>query len=526
MRGLRVALLGKPGSAKASMSVILSAMYGCDRIKAADIITGDAREEIQNLRAKIAETDIERGFILEGFPMTKAQADEMERQGLEIDLVLQLERTDAEARSFMEGRQLDPVSGLAFHPELRPCPLPDSEAKRLQPHPPPADIDTSLKGYNKQLTAIRRHFSDVLSVLETPLSTSLAQSAADAALLLDSICIVDFEGGGEVAVEQRVWQTRGDSEEEDQPARPHGSLYNHVKALNTYNTLDFLPFMVGKQRAGWARESFARILQQVQEEEKLDLFAFDWPGIGDGGSISLGNIGLNGKLLDSTVETRSDIVHQMMETLFEKGHIRGWRGEMQVVSAGFNQDPLLLLERGAVPYFGVAAYGTHINVLSVGEDGTKYVWIAKRAMDKPTYPGLLDQCVAGGQPQGLSLQENVVKECVEEADIPEEVAETAVPVGAVRYMYETRKGLSPKTLFCYDLVVPASFEPVNTDGEVESFRRMTLADAVDAVAKDPKAWKPNSALVMIHLAIRHGILNPDNEPDYLDIVSLLHTAPV
>jgi len=44
--------------------------------------------------------------------------------------------------------------------------------------------------------------------------------------------------------------------------------------------------------------------------------------------------------------------------------------------------------------------------------------------------------------------------------------------------------------------------------------------------QDPKAWKPNSALVMIHLAIRHGILNPDNEPDYLDIVSLLHTAPV
>lgn len=36
-----------------------------------------------------------------------------------------------------------------------------------------------------------------------------------------------------------------------------------AQALNTYNTLDFLPFMVGKQRAGWARESFARILQQV-----------------------------------------------------------------------------------------------------------------------------------------------------------------------------------------------------------------------------------------------------------------------
>mmetsp|Transcript_31185 Transcript_31185/g.62882 ORF Transcript_31185/g.62882 Transcript_31185/m.62882 type:complete len:217 (+) Transcript_31185:2-652(+) len=215
----------------------------------------------------------------------------------------------------------------------------------------------------------------------------------------------------------------------------------------------------------------------------------------------------------------------MMEALFEKGHLRGWRGEMQVVSSGFNQPPLLLLERGAVPYFGVAAYGTHVNVLSVDEAGNKHVWIAKRAMDKPTYPGLLDQCVAGGQPQGLSLQENVAKECVEEANIPEDVARTAVPVGAVRYMYETRKGLSPKTLFCYDLVVPHSFEPVNTDGEVESFQRMPLTEAVQAVAQDPKAWKPNSALVMIDLAVRHGVLNPDAHPDYLDIASLLHTAP-
>ena len=64
---------------------------------------------------------------------------------------------------------------------------------------------------------------------------------------------------------------------------------------------------------------------------------------------------------------------------------------MQVVSAGFNQEPQLLLERGAIPYFGVAAYGVHINVLCTSEDGTEYVWIGKRALTKPTYPGLLDQ---------------------------------------------------------------------------------------------------------------------------------------
>lgn len=46
------------------------------------------------------------------------------------------------------------------------------------------------------------------------------------------------------------------------------------------------------------------------------------------------------------------------------------------------------------------------------------------------------------------------------------LAGQARPASAVRYMYETRKGMSPKTLFCYDLMVPDSFVPVNQDGEV------------------------------------------------------------
>ena len=45
------------------------------------------------------------------------------------------------------------------------------------------------------------------------------------------------------------------------------------------------------------------------------------------------------------------------------------------------------------------------------------------------------------QPHGLSCQENVVKECGEEASIPAALASQAVPVGAVSYTSLQVKGL-------------------------------------------------------------------------------------
>jgi hypothetical protein len=43
------------------------------------------------------------------------------------------------------------------------------------------------------MLGVGRHFSDVYSVVETPLSTPLAESAAEAARLLNGICIMDWE---------------------------------------------------------------------------------------------------------------------------------------------------------------------------------------------------------------------------------------------------------------------------------------------------------------------------------------------
>lgn len=52
------------------------------------------------------------------------------------------------------------------------------------------------------------------------------------------------------------------------------------------------------------------------------------------------------------------------------------------------------------------------------------------------WPGLLDNSVAGGIPYGLGPMESLIKECMEEASLPEDIAKNAKTVGCVTYFYQ------------------------------------------------------------------------------------------
>ncbi|KAL2929282.1 Nudix hydrolase 20 chloroplastic [Bienertia sinuspersici] len=61
-------------------------------------------------------------------------------------------------------------------------------------------------------------------------------------------------------------------------------------------------------------------------------------------------------------------------------------------------------------------YGVHMN--GYVETSQKFLWVGKRSLTKPTFPGMLDHLVAGGLPHGIPCGENMIKECEEEAGIP------------------------------------------------------------------------------------------------------------
>lgn len=111
----------------------------------------------------------------------------------------------------------------------------------------------------------------------------------------------------------------------------------------------------------------------------------------------------------------------------------------------------------------------HITGYTRRPDGRIAVWIQKRSATKPTWPGMLDSMVGGGITAGLTPNQVAVKEAAEEASIPEDLMRNVIPTGAVSFFTETERGLHANTEFVYDLELPPSFVPKNSDGEVEGF---------------------------------------------------------
>jgi isopentenyldiphosphate isomerase len=209
----------------------------------------------------------------------------------------------------------------------------------------------------------------------------------------------------------------------------------------------------------------------------------------------------------------------VVNAFVDEGVVSGVREERYPVAITFGDAPMLEIERAAVPVFGVRAFGIHLNgYVRSGND--RLMWVARRSMKKQTYPGQLDQLVAGGQPVGISLSDNLVKECREEAGMPEALARQAVPVPPISYCFESDRGLRPNVLYCYDLELPMDFQPHNTDSEVEQFYLWPVEQVMDIVATT-RDFKTNCNLVAIDFFIRHGFLT-SNHPDYLELVDLLY----
>ncbi len=92
-----------------------------------------------------------------------------------------------------------------------------------------------------------------------------------------------------------------------------------------------------------------------------------------------------------------------------------------------------------------------------------HIWVPRRSYDKPTFPGQLDNTVAGGQPAGIGLLDNLIKECGEEAAIPPELR-AAGQGGRLRRPTGTSRArqLKPDVMSCFDLELPADFTPQAT----------------------------------------------------------------
>ncbi|MCZ4281656.1 DUF4743 domain-containing protein [Kiloniella laminariae] len=273
---------------------------------------------------------------------------------------------------------------------------------------------------------------------------------------------------------------------------------DRVRSCHTWQPEKYRPFLIGAEIFGHVTHEFAQALAAfpkvfVVTEQQVSLCSS----------------------LKSFAE-RSEKVEEAIQQLVADGTISRWRGEYYPVTNDWGQSPIMKMDRGAAGYFGIRGYGVHVNGLVHTAEGLK-IWVGKRSLDKPNAPGKLDHIVAGGQPFGLGVYENLVKEAAEEADIPEALVQKAKPAGIVSYRCAREDGLRNDILFVYDLCLPEDFTPRNTDGEVEEFYLWPLEQVIDRI-KSGDDFKFNVSLVLIHFLIRQGYITPDDDPDYCALV--------
>ncbi|MED6210456.1 Nudix hydrolase 20, chloroplastic, variant 2 [Stylosanthes scabra] len=233
-----------------------------------------------------------------------------------------------------------------------------------------------------------------------------------------SSSISSFASSSAVATGTFTWEdvfriSQSAEEEEDNNSSYLHGYFHKVQLCNrgSGKQSEFLPFVIEDQTVGFIHSGFVEHFKSFS-----DVF-INIKDNSNGGSIGE-CVSLNPML--KTAEERTSAVAYVIKCLGEE-HIPGIRNELYPVVSSFGSRVLFSLERAAAPYFGIKAYGIHMNGY-VEIDGQKHLWIGKRSNTKQTYPGMLDHLVAGGLPHGIDCKENVVKECEEEAGIPRSIS--------------------------------------------------------------------------------------------------------
>lgn len=240
------------------------------------------------------------------------------------------------------------------------------------------------------------------------------------------------------------------------------------------------------------------------------------------------------------IGARSDAFERFTDLLLECKIISKRHTDMYPITdlrkAGGNI--LATVNRNTAPYLGINSIGVHLlcyvhddqqgdGVGGKNESGRSNVslWLAQRAANKSHNALRWDPTVAGGQPASMGFFENVVKEAGEEAGIdPDLVTERAVSTGCLSQMTCKTDGtcMKPSLYYTWDMQVDKkNFVPMPTDGEVSVFE-VCSAKQLEYEVRHGDRLRPAMILVVTDFLIRHGVITPDNEPDYAQILSAMH----
>lgn len=151
----KIIIAGAPASGKGTQCEFIKAEYGCVHLSTGDMLRAAVKAGtplgleakghmdsgglvpdqliIDIIIARLAETDcVEKGWLLDGFPRTRAQADALSGAGLTPDAFLLLDVPDGMLVERVVGRRSDPETGIIYHVKFKPPPSDEIAARLIQ----------------------------------------------------------------------------------------------------------------------------------------------------------------------------------------------------------------------------------------------------------------------------------------------------------------------------------------------------------------------------------------------------------
>jgi 8-oxo-dGTP pyrophosphatase MutT (NUDIX family) len=209
--------------------------------------------------------------------------------------------------------------------------------------------------------------------------------------------------------------------------------------------------------------------------------------------------------LHTAPEAPDAALARLNAALRAQGLILAWRDEPFPVLDPTTGKPLGAMERAAARFWGTLTLGAHANGYVADASGRPtHLWIATRSPTKATDPGLRDNLVGGGVPDGQTPHQTLVREGWEEAGLTPAHMREAAAGSVLRLQRDIREGLQHEWLHVFDLRLPAGLEPRNQDGEVARFDCLPVTQALALAAGD--TMTVDAALVTLDFALRHALL--------------------
>lgn len=138
---MKIILLGAPGAGKGTQAEVICNRYNIPAISTGNIIrealkTGTemglkAKSYMESgalvpdevvigiIKERIVKDDCKDGFILDGFPRTIPQAEALDKMGIVIDKVVDIEVPDEKIINRMSGRRVCEKCGASYHLEYK-----------------------------------------------------------------------------------------------------------------------------------------------------------------------------------------------------------------------------------------------------------------------------------------------------------------------------------------------------------------------------------------------------------------------